>query len=179
MQAELSISSSLHKLSTNRDISEGRTFRNLTRENTVSWNLWVLHISTLLGVVVPASIRTQTCPTLNKSYANKTALHFWKSFQNTVVLSKVFALLLNLYLSDAWTYWKIIFLNEITMSVSTLCLTSHLHKILHAVAFILINHPVHSHGLPGVHKKSSVFTMSGDEYIGNLSTSKLCSVNSI
>lgn len=67
----------------------------------------------------------------------------------------------------------------ITRSASTFCFTSNLHKAMRAVAFILVNHPVLGHALPGVHRKSSVSKMSGDAGIGNLSTSKLYLVNSI
>lgn len=67
----------------------------------------------------------------------------------------------------------------VTRSVSTLCLTHNLQKTMCAVAFILVNHPVHSHASPGVHRKSSVSKMSEDTGIGNLSISNLYWVNSI
>lgn len=67
----------------------------------------------------------------------------------------------------------------ITRSASTLCLTSNLHKTMCALAFILVNHAVHSHALPGVHRKSNVSKMSEDAGTGDLSTSKLYWVNSI
>lgn len=61
----------------------------------------------------------------------------------------------------------------ITMSASTVCLTSNIHKIMCAVSFILVNHSIHTCALPGVHGKSSVSKVSGDAGISNLSTSKL------
>lgn len=58
----------------------------------------------------------------------------------------------------------------ITMSASTLCLTSNVHKIICAVSFILVNHLIHTCALPGVHGKSSVSKVSGDAGICNLFT---------
>lgn len=78
---------------------------------------------------------------------------------------------------DAWTYSRINSGMGMTRSASSLSLTFKLHKTM--CAFILVNHLVHSHVLPGVHRKSSMSKMSGAASVGNLSTSKLYWLNSI